>query len=123
MNEGWRGSRFYGLGESKSAGSASDSGAMPLQIVADPVSVQKKGADMVAPRPCLQRVNASVDGERLRPRDGAPSAESTSARGVERNGLHADGLSWWTKRCRGGPVRVVLSFYIFFSFPLLLFES
>ena len=123
MNEGWRGSRFYGLGESKSTDSASDSGAMPLEIAVDSILVRKKGADMVAPRPRLQRVNASADGERLRPRDGAPSAESASARGVERNGLHADGLSWWAKRCRGGPVRVVLSFYIFFSFPLLVFES
>jgi hypothetical protein len=52
-----------------------------------------------------------------------PSAESASARSVERNGLRTDGLSWWAKRCRGGPVRVVLSFYIFFSFSLLLFES
>jgi hypothetical protein len=38
MNEGWRGSRFYGLGESKSPGSTSDSGAMPLEIVADSVA-------------------------------------------------------------------------------------
>jgi hypothetical protein len=66
---------------------------MPLEIAADSVSVRKKGADMVAPRPRLQRVNASADGERLRPRDGAPSVESASARGVERNGLRADGLS------------------------------
>jgi hypothetical protein len=123
MNEGWQGSRFYGLGESKSAGSTSDSGAMLLEIAADSISLQKKGADMVAPRPRLQRVNASADGEWLRPRDGAPSAESASTRGVERNRLRADGLSWWAKRCRGGPVRVILSFYIFFSFPLLLFES
>jgi hypothetical protein len=53
MNEGWRGSRFYGLGESKSAGSAYNSGAMPLEIAADSVSAWKKGADMVAPRPRL----------------------------------------------------------------------
>jgi hypothetical protein len=50
MNEGQRGSRFYGLGEGKLASSASDSGAMPLEIAAGSVSVRKKGADMVVPR-------------------------------------------------------------------------